>query len=77
MGWSRDSNSGVHLERITEDGLRIVDCLTGSQAMMFFAIYRAVHNGVPVDAALEAARRGGMTPGQTELVRAQVARLLG
>ena len=51
-------------------------CATGSQAMMFFAIYRAVYEGVPVEAALEAARRGGMTPGQSDLVREQVARLL-
>ncbi len=57
-------------------GSVLMYCETGSRAMMFFAIYRAVHDGVPVESALEAARRGGMTPGQTELVREQVARLL-
>jgi len=73
----RDVDRVIEALNMEGRGPVLMYCETGSQAMMFFAIYRAVHNGVPVDAALEAARRGGMTPGQTELVRAQVARLLG
>ena len=72
----RDVDRVIEALNMQGRGPVLMYCETGSQAMMFFAIYRAVHNGVPVDAALEAARRGGMTPGQTELVRAQVARLL-
>jgi protein tyrosine phosphatase (PTP) superfamily phosphohydrolase (DUF442 family) len=50
-------------------------CESGSQAMMFFAIYRAAFDGISVESALEAARRGGMKPGRSEFVRAQVERL--
>jgi uncharacterized protein (TIGR01244 family) len=50
-------------------------CESGSRAMMYFAVYRAAVEGTPVDAALEAARRGGMKPGQADFVREQVERL--
>lgn len=56
-------------------GLVLMYSETGSQAMMFFAIYRVVYEGVPIEFALEAARRCGMTPSQSEVVRAQAARL--
>ena len=49
---------------------------SGGRSATFLAIFRVVHLGVPLQVALEEARRGGMIPGTSEdFVRAQVKRL--
>lgn len=48
----------------------------GGRAAMFFAIYRAVDEGLALETAVIEARRAGMMPGfPEEFVRAQVCRL--
>ena len=73
---NRDVDRVMQALNMDGRGLVLMYSQTGSQAIMFFAIYRVVYENVPLEAALEAARRCGMTPDQSEFVRAQVARLL-
>lgn len=52
-------------------------CAHGDRAAMFLAIHRAADQGLPLEAALDEARRAGMKPGPPEaFVRRQVERLL-
>ncbi len=59
-------------------GPALLYCESGARTAMIFAIYRVAIEGVPVETALQAARRIGMKPGlPEEAVRLQVDRLLG
>ncbi|MDP6539349.1 MAG: hypothetical protein QF903_02705 [Planctomycetota bacterium] len=54
----------------------LVFCGSGARCVALMAIHRAVVVGVPLERALDEARRAGLTPGELEeFVRAQVRRL--
>ncbi len=54
----------------------LVFCDNGGRSAQLLAIFRVIHDGVPLRDALEDARRSGMKPGADEdFVRGQVARL--
>lgn len=58
-------------------GPALMYCESGARTALVFAIFRATHDAVPLEHALEAARRFGMKPGEPEeVVRRQVNRLI-
>lgn len=80
----------IDLESLDETGVdRVLEALrlghgrrtlmfskSGSDAAMLFAIHRAVHGGLAVEAALAEGRRAGMKPGAPEeVVKTQVSRI--
>lgn len=58
-------------------GPALMFCESGARTALVFAVWRVAHDGVPMEDALEAARRCGMKPGCEDVVRAQVERLRG
>jgi hypothetical protein len=80
VGWLRESlaasSEGTVTEAPAEPIPTLMICGSGGRCSMFFAIFRVVEMEVPLQVALEEARRGGMLPGTpAEFVRAQVKRL--
>jgi hypothetical protein len=66
------------LEALRSVGARqaLLFCTNGDRAAMFLAIHRAADQGLPLEQALDEARRAGMKPGHSEaFVRAQAERL--
>ena len=62
--------------RESKNSPTLMYCESGGRAVMVFAVYRVVRGGIPLEEALDSARRAGMKPGESEaFVRAQVERL--
>lgn len=57
-------------------GATLLYCESGARSVMVFTVYRVLRLGVPLEQALDDARRAGMKPGESEaFVRKQVDRL--
>lgn len=73
-----DRNADEALDLFRDAGRHplLVVCGTGSNGATFFALWRALDHQMPIEEAIEEARRAGMRPGPLELyVRAQFERL--
>ncbi len=80
LGWLRESLVGSvdasQKQAAPQPIPTLIICGSGGRCSMFFAIFRVMEMDVPLQAALEEARRGGMLPGHPEVfVRQQVERL--
>ncbi len=73
-----DADVDVFLDALAraESSPVLVFCDNGGRSAQLLAIFRVLRDGVPLQAALEDARKGGMKPGDDEeFVRRQVDRL--
>ncbi len=72
----RNADEALDLFRDTEHHPLLVVCGTASNGATFFALWRALDHEMPLEDAIEEARRAGMRPGPLEsYVRAQFERL--
>ena len=74
-----DRNADVALDLFRDPARKplLVACSSGSNGAAYFALWRALDHGMPLEDALEEARRSGMRPGPLEAyVRGQVERLM-
>jgi len=72
----RNADEALDLFRDTEHHPLLVVCGTGSNGATFFAVWRALDHEMPIEEAIEEARRAGMRPGPLEAyIRNQFVRL--
>jgi len=72
-----DADLALGIFRDTDSRPLLVLCEAGSNSAAFFALWRVLDHEMPLDLALDEARRAGMRPGVLEeYVRAQHVRLI-
>ena len=72
----RNADEALDLLRSDERRPLLVVCGTGSNSATFFALWRALDHEMPLEEAIDEARRAGMRPGALEaFIREQHARL--
>jgi hypothetical protein len=73
-----DRNADIALDLFRDPARKplLVACSSGSNGAMYFALWRALDHDMPLEEALEEARRSGMRPGPLETyVQGQAERL--
>ncbi|MCH2105598.1 MAG: hypothetical protein MK291_03025 [Planctomycetes bacterium] len=72
----RNADEALDLFRDEDHHPLLVVCGTGSNSATFFALWRALDHQMPLEEAIEEARRAGMRPGPLEaFIRAQHERI--
>lgn len=73
LAWTSTQDTGEVLDLLATETSALMFCEDGSGSAALFAIHRVLHVGLPIEDALEEARRAGLEPGAgEELVRRAV-----